>query len=105
MLRECQLQVLALAKDVPRVKVLYNALDMHAPNIDLVVMQQEMMADMKLILGTVQLRKAILVADTRTAYLARIAFGEFGEGEYRVFYDNRAQAQAWLDELDGSAGT
>lgn len=55
---------------------------------------------MKAMLGAVQLRKAILVADTRIAYLARIAFGEFGEGEYPVFYSNMPQARAWLDGLE-----
>jgi hypothetical protein len=30
--------------------------------------------------------------------LARIAFGQFGEGEYRVFHDDLSQALCWLEE-------
>jgi hypothetical protein len=41
---------------------------------------------------------AILVPNTRIAYLARIAFGQFGEGAYRVFYNDMAQAILWLEE-------
>jgi hypothetical protein len=29
--------------------------------------------------------------------LARIAFGQFGEGEYRVFYNDLVEALRWLE--------
>jgi len=42
---------------------------------------------------TVRLRRAIVVPNTRVAYLARIAFGE---GDYRVFYNDFLAAIRWL---------
>jgi hypothetical protein len=30
-------------------------------------------------------------------YLARIAFGQFGEGEYREFYNDLTAALRWLE--------
>jgi CRISPR/Cas system endoribonuclease Cas6 (RAMP superfamily) len=44
------------------------------------------------------LRTAILVSNTRVAYLARIAFGHAGEANYRVFYNDFAAAFRWLEE-------
>jgi hypothetical protein len=35
------------------------------------------------------------VPDTKLAYLARLAFGD---GDYRVFYDDRAAAVRWLTD-------
>ena len=40
-------------------------------------------------------RRAIVVPNTRLAYLARLAFGE---GDYRVFYSDIAAAVVWLSE-------
>jgi len=97
MLKECQERVLVLATDTQQVKVLYDALEMEAPNVDLVFMQQRLEADTREKLGPAQLRKAILVPNSRLAFLARIAFGSFGEGEYRVFYNDMAQAIMWLE--------
>ncbi len=98
MLSECQERVLALAKDTQQVKVLYDALEMETPDVDLVLMQQRLEADTKDKLGAVPLRKAILVPNSRLAYLARIAFGAAGEGDYRVFYNDMAQAILWLED-------
>jgi hypothetical protein len=44
-------------------------------------------------LDGVQLRRAIVVPNTKLAYMARIAFGE---GDYRVFYSDIAAAIRWL---------
>ncbi len=43
----------------------------------------------------VQLKRAIVVPDTRIAYLARLAFAD-EYGDARVFYGDMAQAFAWL---------
>jgi hypothetical protein len=40
---------------------------------------------------------AILVPNTRIAFLARITFGQFGEGQYRVIYNDIVQAISWLE--------
>lgn len=42
MLKECQERVLALAKDTQHVKVLYDSLELEAPDIDLVLLQQRL---------------------------------------------------------------
>jgi hypothetical protein len=97
-LRECQDRVFDLITDTNQVKVLYDALEMEAPDVDLVLVQQKLETEMKAKLGQAPLRKAILVPDTRLAYLARIAFGQFGEGEYRVFYNDISQAVRWLED-------
>lgn len=91
MLEECQGRVLALAKDTQQVKVLYDSLELEAPPIDFVLLQQRLENDKKMSLGSVPLRTAVLVPNTRIAYLARIAFGQFGEGQYRVFYSDMVQ--------------
>lgn len=97
-LRECQERVLLLAKDTRQVKVLYDALEMEDPGVDLALLQQKMDAESWKQIGPVPLRRAILVPNTRIAYLARIAFGQFGEGAYRVFYSDLTQAILWLEE-------
>lgn len=98
LLKECQDRVLLLARDTQQVKVLYDALEMEAPTVDLAVLQQEMDSEAWKQLGPIPLRRAILVPNTRIAYLARIAFGQFGEGAYRVFYNDLTQAILWLEE-------
>jgi len=98
MLKECQDLVLALAKDTQHVKVLYDSQELEALDIDLVLLQQRLEAEKKASLGSVPLRTAILVPNTRIAFLARIAFGQFGEGQYRVIYNDMDQAIKWLEE-------
>ncbi len=47
--------------------------------------------------GAVKLRRAVVVPNTKLAYLARIAFGE---ADCRVFYNDMVSATNWLG--DGS---
>ncbi|MBC7983927.1 MAG: hypothetical protein H7Y02_08740 [Candidatus Obscuribacterales bacterium] len=42
---------------------------------------------------TVKFRRAIVVTNTPIAYLGRLAFGD---GDYRVFYNDIAGAIEWL---------
>jgi hypothetical protein len=97
-LKECQERVLLLTKDTQQFKVLYDALEMEDPGIELAVLQQRMDSEAWQQFGPVPLRRAILVPNTRIAYLARLAFGQFGEGAYRVFYNDLTQAVLWLEE-------
>lgn len=90
-----------LAEETQQARVLYDALEMEEPTIELVVLQGKMEMETTNSLDTVLSRKAILVPNTRIAYLARLAFGQFGEASYRVFYNDLAQAILWL-EGDGS---
>lgn len=89
-LRECQERVLMLVRGTGQNKVLYDALGMDA-TVDQAVIQQKMDEE----LGEVRLRRAIVVPNTRIAYLARLAFGD---GEHRVFYNDMDAALAWLAE-------
>lgn len=97
MLRECEARVLELARDAPQVRVLYDALELEAPEMDVVLLQQQLNSDKQASLGGTPLRTAILVPNTRIAYLARIAFGHAGEANYRVFYNDLSAALRWLD--------
>jgi hypothetical protein len=92
-LRECQDHVLFLVRDAGRGRVLYDTLEMEAPSVDIPWVQREL--DEKL--GPIKLRRAIVVPNSRLAFLARLAFGE---GDYRVFYNDLVAAVAWLDESD-----
>jgi hypothetical protein len=84
-------QVLLLLRGAAHRNVLYDALEMCPPTIDMTLLQQRMSEAVHLKQG----RVAILVSSTRIAYLARIAFGQ---REHRVFYDDLGAAMAWLNE-------
>lgn len=96
LLEECQRRVLELAQDTRQIKVLYDTLEMAVPSTDVVLAQQALESAAWQRFGPLPLRRAILVANTRIAYLSRIAFGELGEGAYRVFYNDMAAALRWL---------
>jgi hypothetical protein len=94
LLRECQDRVLQIARDTGNAAahgVLYDALEMESPPVDVPLVQRSLDES----LGTVRLRRAIVVPNTRLAYLARLAFGE---GDYRVFYNGMAAAVTWLSQ-------
>jgi len=91
LLQECQTRVIELAREAGRARVLYDVLEMHPPHVDVPWAQRAL--DEKL--GDLQLRRAIVVPTAKLAYLARLAFGE---GDYRVFYNDIAAAVKWLSE-------
>jgi hypothetical protein len=91
LLRECQERVLLLVRDSGRGRVLYDALEMESPPVEVPLAQQKLDED----LGSVHLLRAIVVPNTRLAYLARLAFGE---GDYRVFYNDITAAIEWLKQ-------
>lgn len=91
LLRDTQEKVLFLVRDADRGRVLYDTLEMTAPPVDVPWAQREL--DEKL--GPVKLKRAIVVPNSRLAYLARLAFGE---GDYRVFYNDMVAAIRWLTE-------
>jgi hypothetical protein len=93
LLRETQDKVLFLVKDAGRARVLYDTLEMDAPPVDVPWSQREL--DEKL--GALRLKRAIVVPNSKLAYLARLAFGE---GDYRVFYNDMIAAIKWLSEGD-----
>jgi len=91
LLQECQAQVVQLAREAGRARVLYDVLEMHPPHVDVPWSQRELDEQ----LGELQLRRAIVVPTAKLAYLARLAFGD---GDYRVFYNDIAAAVKWLTE-------
>jgi hypothetical protein len=91
LLRECQEQVLLLTRGNPLGRVLYDARQMTPPSTEVPWAQRHLDEN----IGEVHLRRAIVVPDARLAFLARLAFGE---GDYRVFYDDMAAATQWLSE-------
>lgn len=91
LLAECQKRVLFLVRDAQRGKVLYDTLEMESPPVDVPWVQRELDES----LGEVRLRRAIVVPNSRLAFLARLAFGE---GDYRVFYNDMIAAAKWLGE-------
>ena len=88
-LREVQEEVLKIAADTGRWRVLLDVLEMKAPPVELTSVQRELDEDRR----ALGLRRAIVVPDSRLAYLARLAFGE---GDYRVFYNDMVGAVKWL---------
>lgn len=98
MLEELHERVTQLLLDTGYTRVLYDGLEMESPTVELALVQEQLDQRTKQLFGDRALRKAIVVPNTRLAYLARIAFGQFGEGEYRVFYNDLSQALRWLEE-------
>ena len=97
-LRDCQEQVLSLVREAGRGKILYDTLEMLPPPVDVPLEQRKLDEA----LGSIQLRRAIVVPNSRLAYLARLAFGE---GDYKVFYNDIVAAVKWLSEESPSNRT
>jgi hypothetical protein len=91
LLREAQEKVLFLVRDAGRGKVLYDTLEMLAPPVDVPWSQRALDEELR----GISLKRAIVVPNSRLAYLSRIAFGE---GDYRVFYNDIIGAIKWLSE-------
>lgn len=96
LLRDTQEKVLFLVRDAGRGKVLYDTLEMIAPPVDVPWSQRTLDEN----LGQIKLKRAIVVPNSRLAYLARLAFGE---GDYRVFYNDIIAAIKWLTEDSATA--
>lgn len=89
MLRECQSRILELVKDTRQGLILHDCLEMETPQVEVPVSQWKLDQD----IGSIHLKRAVVVPNTKLAYLARLAFGE---GDVRVFYNDMAAALAWL---------
>lgn len=95
LLKECQERILQLVKDTERGLILHDCLEMETPQVDVPISQWKLDEQV----STVQLRRAVVVPNTRLAYLGRLAFGE---GDVRVFYNDMAAALAWLTNAESS---
>jgi hypothetical protein len=72
-------------------------MEIESLDADLALAQEKLDEKTKQLFPDRPLRKAVLVPNTRLAFLARIAFGQFGEGDYRIFYNDLTQALQWLE--------
>ena len=97
LLKEIHERVIQLLRDTEYTRVLYDALEMESPDIDIALLQEKLDEKTRQLFADQSLRKAILVSNTRLGYLSRIAFGQFGEGDYRVFYNDLSHALQWLE--------
>lgn len=88
---ELQSQVMLLLSDSGRSRVLYDALEMEPPGVELTLAQQPNSEQLR----RRGVRAALLVPNTRLAYIARLAFGE---GNFRVIYNDLAEAVRWLTD-------
>lgn len=95
LLREVQARVIQIVKDTGKVCVLYDGLEMLPPPIDVPMVQRELDARD----SEYRLRRAIVVPNSKLAYLSRLAFGE---GDYRVFYNDVMGAIHWLGQGSGA---
>ncbi len=90
LIRACQDHVLLLLQDTTRWKILYDALEMRDPTTDVALVQRELDA----LIGDRPIRRALVVPNSRIAFLSRLAFGD---GEHRVFYNDLSGALQWLN--------
>ncbi len=91
LLRECQERLLLLVKETGNGRILHDVLEMGVPPVEVPLFQWRLDQQCP----PVPLRRAIVVPNTTLAYLARLAFGE---GDYRVFYNDMTSAVSWLGQ-------
>jgi len=91
LLKECQTRILSLLKETSVGLILHDCLEMEAPSVEVPISQWKLDEQ----IASLQIRRAVVVPNTQLAYLARLAFGE---GDYRVFYNDMAAAFAWLTQ-------
>lgn len=93
LLRECQERIRELVKDTEMGLILHDCLEMDTPPVDVPVSQWKLDQES----GSLKLRRAVVVPNTKLAYLGRLAFGE---RDVRVFYNDMAAALRWLTDGD-----
>jgi hypothetical protein len=89
LLAERHARIAHLRQDTGCAAVLLDDLEMYAPSLDAVEAQRRLTPE----LDALGFRIAIVVPNSRLAYLARL---QFGGGNHRVFYNDMAAALLWL---------
>jgi hypothetical protein len=93
LIRECQSRVIALRGDTGCSRIMYDALELERPPIEIVLTQQALTSDLR----DSGVKIAIVVPNTAIAYLARLAFGD---ANHRVFYNDISAAVLWLSDRE-----
>ncbi|HET9693035.1 MAG TPA: STAS/SEC14 domain-containing protein [Steroidobacteraceae bacterium] len=88
MVRKVNAEVLALTQAGRGPAVLLDARRMLPPPSQIAWLQRDLLWRLESIV-----RCAVVVADSRCAFLARIAFGD---ANYRIFYEDLEAAERWL---------
>lgn len=91
LLIECQERILSLVKETHTGLILHDCLEMETPQVEVPISQWKLDQQIR----GISLRRAVVVPNTKLAYLARLAFGE---GAVRVYYNDITSALAWLTE-------
>jgi hypothetical protein len=91
LLKECQERIVSLVSETGRTRILYDGLEMDPPAVEVPISQWKLDSE----ISNLDLKRAVLVPNTRLAYLARIAFGETNS---RVFYNDMTSAINWLSD-------
>lgn len=89
LIRECQKRVLQLANSTGCRRIMYDALEIQRPAVEIALTQQELTPALR----QLSARIAVVVPNSAIAYLGRIAFHG---GDHRVFYNDIAGAFEWL---------
>lgn len=92
-LREAHERIAKLVKETGFRSVLYDGLELEAPPIEVPISQWKLDKAME----PLNQRRAIVVPNTRLAYLARLAFDEESS---RVFYNDLTAAIRWLESKE-----
>lgn len=95
LIEQAQMKLKEELLKAPKSNVLYNGLEMEDPSLTLTLLMQSFHESMRDRIG----QSAIVVPGYRIAFLSRLAFGG-QQSKYRVFYNNRAEAIAWLSAPD-----
>lgn len=91
LLKEAQERILSLVAETNKRKVLYDALEMETLPIEVPLSQWKLDKEA----GEVRLKRAVVVPNTKLAYLARLAFAE---EDCRIFYNDLTAAVGWLKD-------
>lgn len=91
LIQDCHKRIVDLQSETGCKQVLYDALELERPPIEIVLAQQGLTDALK----QTDVKVAIVVPNTGIAYLSRLAFGE---ANHRVFYNDIAAAISWLSE-------
>ncbi len=91
LIKDCHEQVLLLARESGRNKILYDTLEMEPPPVSVPMAQWKLNEES----GLLPIKRAIVVPTSKLAYLARLAFGD---GDYKVFYSDLTAAVNWLSD-------